>query len=660
MAVTHVRSHAGGQTKSTGTTLAVALSAGVAANNTLYLHAVIDTLAGGTTPNITGITVPAGETATWTLVGAHPGATTSGANSVIGELWTITTTQAWDVAFTPTITWNGSRNARGAVVEEFSGVTTTVRGTVSAVTSATGAPSAAVSSPLAGDLVVAGSSWETGTAPSGDTDTTNGSWSGVVSIATTGGLDTSNLVAALQYKIVTADGAQTYDPTGTNNDAGAVVAVMTPAAGAHVGQATGSYSFTGSTVGAGGDAGHLDQFRTALNSRDSRRLNIGVYGASVVEGYPAPPTLWTEYQLAEKLRARYTTSGLAAAGGAGYSGIPTLGIENTAASPFSYSTGTFNENLGYGGHHRFWQVAAAQTTVCTYTVYADATRLVIHTIGGTAGDPAGGKYRINGGTWVTFNTYATQDQTVLVPIDGTFHAGDVLEMTKNLGTTGPVRIHGVSAFNGDESKGIVVHNHGHYGYRIQDWNVARSGVDPGYLAQLANYDLIIMSDWGGNDGGGPGNLSAADFQTAFAEHIDWMRSAGYAGDILISALYNIEAGRTFVDPWSEYVDAMRAVAAAKGCAFIQLDAYMPASPNAIYDADNVHGNADGSAYDLMSALWLEKIAPIGFSAPSSGLGSVTVGGVKKAVASLSVIIGGAKKSVVSESVIEGGVKKIVA
>jgi hypothetical protein len=649
MAVTHVQSHTGGTDKTADTDCTFALSANVASGNTLVVAFAVDNFAGssGTLPAVSSISTPAGETASWVKLGYFDAPTVAtGAASVRGELWAITTTQVWNSGtYTGTITISVSRTAKAAAVEEFSGLTTTIRGG-SAVsgTSLAGAPTATNTSALSGDLVIGASMWETGTAPTGDSDTTNGSWSTLNGVGSTGGVDLSNVYAAIQYKITTATGSQTYNPTGVSTDSGVVVAALVPAAGTPNGTVSGSFSFVGTARGEGGDVGLLDQFRTALGNRDSSQVNIGIYGASVCEGYPAPPDLWLEKQLADKLRANFNTTGLGSSGGSGYAGIPTLTLENTATSPFSYSVGTFNETLGWGGHHRYWQQGAIQTGICTYTLYDDATRIRLHIIGSNAGASNGGQYRINGGSWVTFNTLTAATQaTVLVDIDGTFSSGDTVEIQKTTGTTGPITVHGVSTFNGDESKGILVHNHGHYGYRIQDWNVARSSTDPGYFYQFLNYDLIIMSDWGGNDGGGPGSLSAADFQTSFAEHIDWMRTAGYSGDILISALYNIEAGRTFVDPWSDYVDAMRAVAASKGCAFIQLDAYMPPTPDAIYAPDNVHGNADGSAYDIMTDLWLDKISStttyLSDTAAVAETVSITGTGVGSGQGTVSSIIG---------------------
>ena len=410
-----------------------------------------------------------------------------------------------------------------------------------------------------------------------------------------------------------ATGTRTWTHGVTGPSRGIMVAIVpgagdvTPtgiASGEALGSPTLSQPITVSPTGIGDP---LANIRAKIASRDTARVNIGLFGASVVEGYPAPPMRWIEQQLAAKLRNRYQTSGIGSQGGMGFIGIPTLGLENTATSPIGMTGATFNETFGYGGHHRYWSCPAALTYVLSLTMPAAATRVAIQVLSTVGGHATGGKYRINGGAYTNFSTLAASDQTTEVVIDRAWAAGDVLEITKNTGTTGPVNIMGFYVSNGDESKGIQVHNHGHYGYRIQDWNVARSGTDPGFFSKMKAYDLIIMSDFGGNDGGGPGSLDAATFTTQFADLVDWMRTAGFTGDILISSLYDISAGRTFVDPWSSYVAGMKAVAKARNLGFVQLDQLMPATPNAIYDADNVHGNADGSAYALMADIFFKMI-----------------------------------------------------
>jgi hypothetical protein len=66
-----------------------------------------------------------------------------------------------------------------------------------------------------------------------DADTTNGSWSSPGSSGTTGGNAITNVTLRSQYKIVSASGPQTFNPTlGTARDSRTLIAVLTPAADA--------------------------------------------------------------------------------------------------------------------------------------------------------------------------------------------------------------------------------------------------------------------------------------------------------------------------------------------------------------------------------------------------------------------------------------------
>lgn len=222
-----VRAHTGGQTKTTGTTLTCTMGTVNVAGNTLYLAFAADNATGNTSPNITGISKPGGESASWVFKGQFLPFGGTGANSVIGELWAITTTVAW-TGFSPVVTIDTARNGKAVRMLEFSGATTTLRGTVGVDNDGAGAPSAATGADLS-DLVIGMSGWESDDVPTGDSDTTNGSWSTVYSIATTGGLDESNILVALQYKITTGTGTQTYNPTGAVGDCGCIVAAFQPA-----------------------------------------------------------------------------------------------------------------------------------------------------------------------------------------------------------------------------------------------------------------------------------------------------------------------------------------------------------------------------------------------------------------------------------------------
>lgn len=228
--VAFIRNHTGGQNKTTGSTLNVVLAADVPAGRLLAMSFACDN-SGTSSPDISSITTPGGESASWVRLGTFDSPSATGSNGVVGELWVILTTTTWvSASFTPQVTLDATRNAKSAVLAEFSGCTTTLRTATVTGTSATGTPTATSGGAFTiGDLVLGASGWETALAITGDSDTSNGTWSTVLSLATSGGLDQSNILAALQYKIVTGAATQTYNPTGTSTDAGVILSGLVPA-----------------------------------------------------------------------------------------------------------------------------------------------------------------------------------------------------------------------------------------------------------------------------------------------------------------------------------------------------------------------------------------------------------------------------------------------
>lgn len=243
MAGSFVQNHTSG-TSGSGTAVTVTLAANVPAGNLLVVWIGFDNT-GTSTPTVSSLDKPGGETATWAQIASHDSSNATSAAGVRGEMWVIRTTQQWNSATVVTATLSASPPKSCAVCAEFTAVTATLRGTAGTNTSATGAPSAATSGTalVAGDLVVGGATFETSTTPTDDTDTTNGSWSTGLVGSATGGATASQVRSVLQWKIVNAAGVQTYNPTANSTDSGAAVAALqydavVPGAAALTGTAT--------------------------------------------------------------------------------------------------------------------------------------------------------------------------------------------------------------------------------------------------------------------------------------------------------------------------------------------------------------------------------------------------------------------------------------
>jgi len=627
MTAAFVRSHTGGNDKTADTSLSLSLSADVAANNTLIVEAAFDN-SGTSSPDITTLTKPAGETASWVKLGFTDSPTGTGASGVVTEMWAITTTMVWPVATFPTIdiTIDLARTAKAGSIEEWSGLSTSIRDSgTNAVT--TGSPSATITGGQAGDVIIGGGGWETGIAPTGDSDTTNGSWSSVVSNSSSGGLDGSNITTSIQHKILTASGSQTYNPTGTSNDCGIIVVALIPtnvtASATITGtnvlgpsalvQVNASVAITGTNTLIPKPRNTMANVRSgAIANRASKRVNIGLLGASLMEGYPCTPDKTVEQFLATKLRARYPTTGSPT--GYGLVPIPTsvmTGITMFTVTPGTGgNVGTSNATNGWGPNHQAWFTngALAVPPILVGTIVGgpwssfDIDLLRVPGYSSTAG-----QYRIDGGSWVSFSLAPTSGA---VPVNEKLHVAATVNSTIEISiATGNassfVIVDDVVGYKGDESKGIQVHNFGHAGYKVSQWQVdANPTYGYRWAEALQDLDILFLSDLGVNDAQA---ISSTQFQTDLNTFLDYLFQVHSSMAVVLVAAYDMSAGVTFVESWQNYVTVLRNTASARGIPFIDLTQLMPNTPNAIYYTDNLHSNTNGDAYNMMADIFMQAI-----------------------------------------------------
>lgn len=679
MAVAFVRAHTGGQNKnSLSQTIDGVLSATVPAGNTLVLGAAMDNFAGssGTLPNVTGISVPAGETATWVKLGNFDAATVStGGTSVRGELWAITTTQSWLTTDTVTVTISVTRTAKAVAISEFSGASVTVRGTVQAANDLVSAPTATTTDPVAGDLVVGMSGWETATLPTGDSDTTNGSWGSINAVGTTGSGDTTNIVAALQHKIVTATGSQTYNPTNAvSNDAGVVLAVLQPAVGVGGAPAlsgSGTLSSTGTPglvvsqglsgsgtlavatpiagTGALSGQGYLGgvnvpsvmaPFLTALANRNSARVNIGMLGASLVEGYPVTPDKTIAQYLAEKFRTGYSVTGNPK--GYGYMGMPSSAMLGSL-SPWTITpgtggtVGTATAGNGWGGKHQTWLTGtAAVPPILVLDVTAldnlgSWTSFDLNIIRVATYSATGGRYRIDGGSWVNFSIQAASGVEVY-KMHVASAVTSTLEVSIDPTASGSFMIvNGVTGYSGDESIGIQVHDFGHAGFRVNQWLVSPNPTyDYRYDQFNEDLDLLILQDLGVNDAQFYG---ASAYRADLITFINYLRAVHTTVPMVMVSVQDLSSSVGYVDAWADYVAVNKSIASLYNMKYIDYAGSIPTPPNSIYYTDNIHGATDGSMYSLMADTLYAALAPsdVTGTAGLSGSGTLTAAVVPKPI-----------------------------
>lgn len=161
---------------------------------------------------------------------AQPSGTSTASAGIVGVAFYSILTTAW--TGDQTLTWAHPSTIAAMQIEHWANVSG-LRGSNSAG-SAAGAPSVAITSPIRGDAVLGMEAIEysaVGTT-TGDADTTNGSWSAVSGPTTTAGTTLAAVKVVSQWKIVTADGTQTFNPTHSvtaSVDAVAIVLDFIPA-----------------------------------------------------------------------------------------------------------------------------------------------------------------------------------------------------------------------------------------------------------------------------------------------------------------------------------------------------------------------------------------------------------------------------------------------
>lgn len=230
MSVTHVAARGGAAIAAAGTSEALALTSAtaVAVGNLLVLFVASDnTGANGAAPAL-GVVDPRGNT--WTSLGASlrdPGLASEGAYV---EAFAAVVVTGYQVGDTLTLTSSPAPGRVAWGLNEFAGARKTVAAGPAAA-NGTAAVALAVGVPAAGQLVLAALAEENNVAATGDADTLNGPWTTLASRVSDSGVWSSSITLIAQAKIVTAAGAQTWNPSlGASVDWAAVALTLAASA----------------------------------------------------------------------------------------------------------------------------------------------------------------------------------------------------------------------------------------------------------------------------------------------------------------------------------------------------------------------------------------------------------------------------------------------
>lgn len=218
-------------TNGTGSSTAgVAATATITASvgDTLIVVAGSDDRASAEAMSATAVTDSAGNT--WSRLGSSQDTDATANSNCALAIYGTTVTNAL-TGGTVTLTPVSTVPVKDFTLYRFTGLSLTIRGLNSGAGTGTTPAALATSAPLNGDLVIAAIATEGPTSDSftGDSDTTNGSWSAVATDGTTGGTATGNIAIRSQYKIVNADGTQTFNKTlGTSRDYQQLIICLAP------------------------------------------------------------------------------------------------------------------------------------------------------------------------------------------------------------------------------------------------------------------------------------------------------------------------------------------------------------------------------------------------------------------------------------------------
>jgi lysophospholipase L1-like esterase len=289
----------------------------------------------------------------------------------------------------------------------------------------------------------------------------------------------------------------------------------------------------------------LRQWYSALADRHFAPAKVAMLGDSFTEGQGASTRVnrWTD-RLRTQLRTRYPSDGIGSGGGAGY-------LATGSATTPSMSVWTPSGPATTAG----WFGWAA------YGIQVEAGGSITATVTGTAIDvvyPTGSgstvSTTVDGGTPDIFNEDAgTTDGNAHRVSLGTSGSHTVVIAPSG----GTIFLDGIVVYDGDESAGITFIPLGHTGYTGANFITLIGSYSSGSIGPK-DADLWII-ELGLNDFGT--GVSPTTFQSNLQSIIATVKSitVGKVPSFVLMAPCDC-AGGTY--PWSQYVDAMWAVAAA--------------------------------------------------------------------------------------------------
>jgi lysophospholipase L1-like esterase len=344
-------------------------------------------------------------------------------------------------------------------------------------------------------------------------------------------------------------------------------------------------------------------FRQRLALRESAGCDICITpGDSITEGQGATllARRWTD-RLRDQLRLKFPVSGVA--GGYGY-----IATQNVQTS-FTYSLITTAGNppsTAYGYGRRALQIQNNTQTITLNSIAA--TAIDVYWIKGGGGSFA---WSVDGGGATTVSTAGTPTTPMVTRVltggGGTNHTVTLSWISGNS------IIAGFNVFNGDETAGIRVHNGGFNGAHLSDFLPADSGQNiwPRYLASTLLNPALVIVPIGANEFKTGDSVST--YQSNLTATVAGIRAYAPSASICLAIEHEL-GGFTPVNPWTQYVAANYAVAAADGAVAVfdlyqRIGSHTTAETNGlILSSDHQHPSDAGQLfYADALADWLGRV-----------------------------------------------------
>ena len=263
-------SQAGSNNSTTSTaTLVVTLTQSVSVGDMLVVCIAADNQGSAGAASISSVTDSKSHTYTSRASQNNdPGAANAGATVAI---FVAPITTAMTTSDTVTINFSPNTTSKAAVIWEVVAGATEFPKYLSngGTTGSTANPSLASTSISSGDAVIYALAAESNATLTGDSDTTNGSWSTLYTTAGNTGTSATSMTVGSQYKVTTGTGTQTWNTTLTSSDWGISYIVVDPAARI-------DRTATGSGTGTDSASRVITRLRTATGSGTGTESVTGV------------------------------------------------------------------------------------------------------------------------------------------------------------------------------------------------------------------------------------------------------------------------------------------------------------------------------------------------------------------------------------------------